>query len=299
MKNISMLILKGMAMGSADVVPGVSGGTIALLTGIYPRLINAIASVNVNSMRHLFKGHIKQFWKDIDGNFIAPLLLGIMIAFALFAHSIKYAIEFHPIPTWAFFFGLIIASAVLIIKHIPNKLFLNYFWILPGIFAGYWIGSQTSIAFPNNEIAIFIAGMIAICAMILPGISGSFILVLLGMYQVLITAVTERNYSILLIFVVGAIIGLLIFSRVLKIILAKFYQVTLFFLSGLMLGSLVKVWPWKAISELSLDPKHPILLNISPFDYPNPSTNLALLMTLLAIVLVFLVDYLGSKFNKE
>ncbi len=295
MKNILMILLKGMAMGSADVVPGVSGGTIALLTGIYPRLINAIASVNISSVKHLFKGQFKKFWSNIDGNFILPLLIGVILAFALFAHSIKYAIEFHPIPTWSFFFGLIIASAILIIKQIPNKLFKNYFWMIPGLLTGYWIGSQTAIPFPSNEISVFIAGMIAICAMILPGISGSFILLLLGMYQVLITAVAERQFSTLLIFTTGAVIGLLVFSRIIKTVLAKFYQITLFFLSGLMLGSLIKVWPWKQVSELSLDPKHPIMVNIHPFDYPNPSTHLALMMMALAIVLVFLVDYLGSK----
>ena len=299
MKNTIMILLKGMAMGSADVVPGVSGGTIALLTGIYPRLINAIASVNISSAKHLFKGQFKQFWSDIDGHFILPLLIGILLAFALFAHWIKYAIEFHSIPTWSFFFGLIIASAILIIKQIPNKSFKYSLWLLPGILAGYWIGSQTAIAFPSNEMAVFIAGMIAICAMILPGISGSFILLLLGMYQILITAVAERHFSTLLIFILGALIGLLLFSRVIKAVLARFYQITLFFLSGLMIGSLVKVWPWKQVSELSLDPKHPIMVNIHPFDYPNPSTHLALLMVVLAIVLVFVVETIGSKFGEE
>lgn len=285
-----LLIAKGVAMGAADVVPGVSGGTIALLTGIYPRLINAITGLNIYSIKKLIKGDVKEFWKAIDGCFILPLLTGIVLAFALIAHPIKYAIENHPIPTWSFFFGLIIASALLIIKHIPSKKWMNLIWLLPGVAFGFWISSMNSIPFPNNQIAVLIAGMIAICAMILPGISGSFILVLLGMYEVLISAVAERQFSVLLIFICGAIIGLLIFSRIIKYALDKFYQPTLFFLSGLMLGSLVKVWPWKMIS-LSHE------INILPNQYLNPQTQLSISMMIIAFMLVFFIDYLGKKIS--
>lgn len=283
-----LIAAKGVAMGAADVVPGVSGGTIALLTGIYPRLIDAITGLNIHSLKQVIKGDFKGFWTAIDGGFILPLLVGIALAFALLAHPIKFAIANHPIPTWSFFFGLIIASAVLIIQHLPNKKAINYLWLIPGIAFGYYIGSLSHIPFPSSHAAVFIAGMLAICAMILPGISGSFILVLLGMYQVLITAVADRELVILLIFIGGAVIGLLIFSRVIKWTLHHFYQQALFFLSGLMLGSLVKVWPWK-ISHAD------VLNNVLPTHYPNSQLGTSISIMGLAIVLVFSVDYVGRK----
>ncbi|MCF6288545.1 MAG: DUF368 domain-containing protein [Proteobacteria bacterium] len=294
-----MIVAKGAAMGAADVVPGVSGGTIALLTGIYPRLINAIASVDVAALKFLLSGNIKSFWKKIDGNFILLLLVGIVSAFALLAHSIKQALEFYPILTWSFFFGLIIASSILIIKQIPHKKILGWLWLIPGIAFGVWISSQGAIAFPNSQLAIFIAGMIAICAMILPGISGSFILILLGMYEILITAVTEREITTILIFMLGAVIGLLVFSRIIKLVLSKYYQTTLFFLSGLMLGSLLKIWPWKITNQLIVQtPKHvETIVNVMPASHPTPQTILAISMMIAAIFLVFVIDFFGNKLS--
>ena len=288
-----MIAAKGVAMGAADVVPGVSGGTIALLTGIYPRLINAITSVDIHTLKLLFTGKIKNFWKAIDGNFVAPLLIGIACAFLLLAHPIKYAIKNHPIPTWSFFFGLIIASVLLVIKHMNEKKLRNAIWVIPGIIFGLWIGSMSSIAFGNNNLAIFIAGMLAICAMILPGISGSFILVLLGMYEILISAFANREIMVLLVFIFGAVIGLLTFSRVIKWALQKFYQPSLFFLSGLMLGSLVKVWPWKK----TLDTHH--FINTMPSSMEHPQTTLAIILMITAFILVISIDYLGNKFIKK
>jgi putative membrane protein len=297
MINKLIIAAKGVAMGAADVVPGVSGGTIALLTGIYPRLINAITGFNLASIKKLLTGDFKGFWQAIDGSFILPLLIGIASAFALLAHPIKYAIKNHPIPTWSFFFGLIIASALLIIKHIPNKKNHNYLWMIPGIALGLWIGSQTAIPFPSNNTAVLVAGMLAICAMILPGISGSFILVLLGMYEVLISAVANRELLILLIFVFGAFIGLMVFSRVIKWVLNKYYQITLFFLSGLMLGSLIKVWPWQTIVLESTHNKFNMVINVLPSLHPHPQTLLAIGMMITAFLLVVFVDYIGKKFS--
>jgi len=292
MINKLIIAAKGVAMGAADVVPGVSGGTIALLTGIYPRLINAITGLNIKSIKLLLKGNIKEFWRAIDGQFVLPLLIGIVFAFALLAHPIKYAITHYPIPTWSFFFGLIVAAALLIIQHIPDKKFRDYLWLIPGILFGLWIGSLASIPFPSSQTAVLLAGMIAICAMILPGISGSFILVILGMYEILLTAVKEFHWPTLLLFISGAVIGLLAFSRVLKYILTKFYNPTLFLLSGLMIGSLIKVWPWK-ISNLSTE----TLINVMPNQVSEPHTTIAVSMMITAFVLVFFIDYLGQRFS--
>jgi len=300
MNKVTLLtVAKGVAMGAADVVPGVSGGTIALLTGIYPRLINAITQFNSIAIKQLLTGDIKGFWQAIDGNFVLPLLIGIAFAFALLAHPIKYALNHTPVPMWSFFFGLIIASSILIIAHIKDKKILQYLWIIPGIALGFYIGSLSSIPFPSSQIAIFVAGMIAICAMILPGISGSFILLLLGMYEVLITAVSNREMLVLLIFIAGAIIGLLLFSRVIKWVLDRFYNITLFFLSGLMLGSLIKVWPWKLAMHdvVKLQSHKQTLINVMPNNYPNAQLITALSIMSAAIFIVFFVDYLGQKFK--
>lgn len=291
-----LTLLKGVAMGAADVVPGVSGGTIALLTGIYPRLISAITHFNSASLKQFFTGDFKGFWQTIDGNFVLPLLIGIAVAFATLAHPIKYALNHSPIPMWSFFFGLIIASSLLIIKHITDKKWMQYLWIIPGIAFGFWVGSLSSIPFPNSQTAIFIAGMIAICAMILPGISGSFILLLLGMYEILITAVSNREMTTLLIFIAGAIIGLLVFSRVIKWVLDRFYTVTLFFLSGLMLGSLVKVWPWKIAVNDTVQIQNHKIINVLPNNHPNAELVLAIIIMIIAIFTVFFVDYLGRKY---
>lgn len=294
-----LIASKGITMGAADVVPGVSGGTIALLTGIYPRLINAITGLNNHSLKQLLKGDFKGFWQAIDGAFILPLLIGIALAFALMAHPIKHAISEYPIPTWSFFFGLIIAAALLIIQQIPNKKTTQYFWLIPGIILGFWIGSLSSIPFPSNNTAVLIAGMLAICAMILPGISGSFILVLLGMYELLISAIIERQWITLTIFICGAIIGLLIFSRLIKWVLKKFYNTTLFFLSGLMLGSLIKVWPWKVVVQTVAKGENHIqtITNVLPFSHPSSQTTIAIMMMALAIVAVFTVDFFGRKIS--
>lgn len=287
-----ILAAKGAAMGAADVVPGVSGGTIALLTGIYPRLINAIASVDISAVKLFLSGNFKGFWEKIDGNFILPLLIGILSAFALLAHSIKHVLEFYPLSTWSFFFGLIIASSILVIKQIPNKKVTGWLWLIPGIAFGVWISLQSAIAFPNSQVAVFIAGMIAICAMILPGISGSFILLLLGMYQTLITAVAEREIITILIFMLGAVIGLLTFSRVIKMVLAKYYQPTLFLLSGLMIGSLLKVWPWKTTTET-------VSTNVLPMNFSSPQIPMVVTMMLTAIILVFAIEHFGKKLTKS
>lgn len=286
------IALKGMAMGAADVVPGVSGGTIALLTGIYSRLIDAITRFNPQAAKLLFQGRFKQLWQHVDGSFLLPLAVGILFAFVAFAHTIKHSIETYPVLTWSFFFGLIIASALLIIKNLENKQWQKALWLIPGVCIGFWIASLSSIPFPSGQWAVFIAAMIAISAMILPGISGSFILLLLGMYQPVITAVAERDYVTIGLFGLGAVAGLMLFSRVVQWILKHFYQATLFFLSGLMLGSLVKIWPWK--SELASQTR-----NIMPTQHPDPQTFYCVLLMLAAFVLVFGIDFLGKKISHK
>lgn len=284
--NYIFIYFKGMLMGIADLVPGVSGGTIALITGIYQRLINAIAAVNLDNLRLLFTGKIKQAWQQVDGWFLVAVFFGMISAIFLFASLIKFLLEHHAVLTWSFFFGLIIASAVLLIIANPSKHILNWIMLVMGIALGYLLSTQNLGALPDGLIGFFLAGSIAICAMILPGISGSLILILLGKYELMVAAVEAKNWSTLMVFAFGCLVGLLLFSRLLKWLLARFYITTIYTLAGLMLGTLFKVWPWKGVLGVH---------NISPMDHTEPQLILALLLMLLAGVMVWLL----FNFNKN
>ncbi len=282
--NHILTYLKGMLMGIADLVPGVSGGTIALITGIYERLINAIASANLDTLKRLLKGNIGQAWRQIDGWFLLAVFAGILTSIFLFASLLKMLFTEHPVPTWSFFFGLIIASALLLLKkNWVNKPLIGLFLLL-GIALGYVLSTQSLGYLPTGSLGILLAGMIAISAMILPGISGSLILILLGKYQTVLTAVHERDWLTLMIFAAGCIIGLMVFSRILKWLLKHHHHATLYSLVGLMLGTLFKVWPWKALES-----------NISPMTHPDPQWLLSLLLMATASVLVWLLFKLDKK----
>lgn len=244
-----MVCIKGIGMGAADVIPGVSGGTIAFLTGIYQELLDSIKSVDFKAIKLLFTFRIGKFWKKINGNFLFSLILGILISFFSLAKLMTYLMEHHPIPLWSFFFGLIIASAVLILRDIK--------WYLPKYLIPLVIGTAIGAAIcllspaetPDQLWFIFLCGAIAICAMILPGISGSFILLLLGKYTYMLNALTELDIVLILTFVAGAVIGIVSFSHFLSWLLKKYHTMTISLLAGIMIGSLLKVWPWQVILE--------------------------------------------------
>lgn len=244
-----MVCIKGIGMGAADVIPGVSGGTIAFLTGIYQELLDSIKSVDFKAIKLLFTFRIGKFWKKINGNFLFSLILGILISFFSLAKLMTYLMEHHPIPLWSFFFGLIIASAVLILRDIK--------WYLPKYLIPLVIGTAIGAAIcllspaetPDQLWFIFLCGAIAICAMILPGISGSFILLLLGKYTYMLNALTELDIVLILTFVAGAAIGIVSFSHFLSWLLKKYHTMTISLLAGIMIGSLLKVWPWQVILE--------------------------------------------------
>lgn len=276
--NYLFTYLKGMLMGIADLVPGVSGGTIALIAGIYQRLINAIASINLKAMQLVLKGQIKTAWKLIDGWFLLAVFLGMISSIFLFASLIKYLLANHSVLTWSFFFGLIISSALLLIISNQSKHGFNWLLLVFGVFVGYILSSQSMAGLPSGSLGIFIAGMIAISAMILPGISGSLILILLGQYQALLSAVENRDWLTLFVFAGGCLVGLMIFSRLLKWLLARFHQATIYTLAGLMLGTLFKVWPWKAG-----------MANVLPMNHAQPQLIYALCMMGLAALFVALL----------
>ncbi len=240
-----IITAKGLAMGAADAVPGVSGGTIAFISGIYEELVTSISNINLSLFKTLKDKGIVAFWNQLNGNFLIALVSGIAISFVTFIRIAKYFIENHPILIWAFFFGLIIASILYIGKQIVTWNFKIVISILIGALLAYYITTIPSLASNDNPYFLFIAGAIAICAMILPGISGSFILVILGAYKTLSDAVHDFDIKRLFLFILGALIGLLSFSRVLKWLYKHYENTTLAVLTGFIVGSLNKIWPWK------------------------------------------------------
>jgi len=248
MKNFKIrlvLALKGVAMGAADVVPGVSGGTIAFITGIYEELIETVSGISIASFRILFKEGIAAFWKAINGNFILALGAGIFVSIVSLARAISFMLETYPVMVWAFFFGLVAASIPLVAKRVGKWGGLTYFAFGVGAITAFLVTELPVVEDPGADWYLFLSGGIAICAMILPGISGSFILLLLGSYLTVIDAVNNRDFLKIAIFAAGAVVGLLSFSRALKWMFDRFHDITVALLSGFLLGSLNKIWPWK------------------------------------------------------
>ncbi len=267
------LLLKGIAMGAADVVPGVSGGTIAFISGIYEELLGTISSIKPSLAQTLFKQGIRAFWKEINGAFLAPLLCGIAISVLSLAKGISWMLENEPVLLWSFFFGLVLASIFLVGKQVTRWNAGSIIAFILGAGFAFWITLLPPLAPSTSMWFLFISGAIAICAMILPGISGSFILLILGSYKVVIDAVKGFEIKEILIFGAGCIVGLLSFSRLLKWLFAKYQNTTIAILTGFLLGSLNKLWPWKENVQLLYthsDGKQDFLQeNISPFSLEN------------------------------
>ena len=238
LKDYGLLLLKGMGMGAADVVPGVSGGTIAFIVGIYEELIDSIKSINGASLKLLFTGKIAAFWKAINANFLLAIVAGIGISIFSLAKLITWLLVTHPILVWAFFFGLVLASTWFVSKDIKQWNWKSILSFIIGAIIAYYITVATPAETPTNLFFIFLCGAIAICAMILPGISGSFILVLLGKYFYIMEAVKTLNIPVMLVFICGAAICITSFSRVLSYALRRFHDTTIAVLAGFMLGSL-------------------------------------------------------------
>lgn len=295
LKDYAILTLKGMGMGAADVVPGVSGGTIAFIVGIYDELINSIKSINGESLKLLFSGNLKAFWQYIHANFLFSILLGIGISVFSLAKVITWLLVAHPVLVWSFFFGLVLASTWFVSKDIKE-----WNWkTIAGFVAGAIIAFYIIIATPAETSAewwfIFICGAIAICAMILPGISGSFILVLLGKYFFIMEAVKTLNIKVMLIFAAGAFIGITTFSRVLSYALKNFRNITLAVLTGFMLGSLNKVWPWKEKIETMADGH---IIELESNILPSGQVWEAVALALIGFFSVYFLEKLSTKASR-
>ena len=248
--NDIVTAVKGFFMGAANVVPGVSGGTIALVSGIYERLIGALNSImSPGPWKALFKGRVREFWKGIDGRFLTALLIGIVLSIFTLAKLIEHELMYRPILVWAFFFGLIIASAYYMFKDIKGWKGRDVLFAALGVALGLVICTLSPTSTPDSMWFIFLCGAIAICTMILPGISGSFILVILGKYDFIMSAVSNLDIPVLLVFAFGCAVGILAFAKFLNWLLARWERQTMLVLLGFVLGSLVKVWPWNDLDS--------------------------------------------------
>lgn len=246
---------KGMGMGAADVIPGVSGGTIAFISGIYEELVNSIKSINASLFKTLFSKGIAAAWKQVNGTFLISVLTGILLSIFSLAKLISWLLTNHQMLVWAFFFGLIIGSAIFVGKKIRQWNALTVIMLLTGTATAYYITIATPATSPEGLWFIFISGAIAICAMILPGISGSFILLLMGKYEYILNAVNDLKVDVLLVFAAGCALGIIAFSNLISWLFKKFHNATLALLTGFMVGSLNKLWPWKEVIESRLNSK--------------------------------------------
>lgn len=286
-------------MGAADVVPGVSGGTIAFISGIYEELITSINNVDISLFKTLRKDGLAAFWKKLNGNFLLALFLGIAISVVSLAKFISWLLVTQPILVWSFFFGLVVASVFFVGKSIEAWNWKTIGMLILGTVIAYFV----TVLPPSHNIDslpyLFLCGALAICAMILPGISGAFILVLLGSYKTILDAVHERDFKIILTVGFGAIFGLLSFSKLLKWMFNNHKNMTLAVLTGFILGSLNKIWPWKKVlgSENFGDKIITIKeSNISPFAFDGDNQLMfALILAILGFSLIFVLEKIASK----
>lgn len=294
------LFLKGMAMGAADIVPGVSGGTIALVAGIYDRLINAIKSVGLDTFKALKNGGIAAAWRQIDGTFLLTLVAGIVTSALLLASLIHHLLDEQPILVWSFFFGLVLASALYVGSQIPQ--WKPQYWLLlvVGTATAAFISTMAPTEVTVTSLTLFGAGALAICAMILPGISGSFILLMIGMYAPVIAAIKGFEIDKLAIFAGGCAVGILAFSRLLSWLLKHYHNAMLALLTGFMLGALVKIWPWKLVVSFTLSSsgaQKPLVEKLLwPTDYVlrDPQIIEAIVCALAGAGVVFLLERIGK-----
>lgn len=302
-----LVTLKGIGMGAADVIPGVSGGTIAFITGIYEELVDSIKSINYSSIKKIWTTGLGAFWKAVNGNFLLSLVTGILISVLSLARILEYILIHHPILIWSFFFGLIIASAVFVAKKIDRWNIPVILSFITGVVAAYFITSFTPAETTNAYWFIFLSGALAICAMILPGISGSFILLLLGKYQFILSALNDGKLDVIGVLLIGALIGIISFSNLLSWLLKRYHNITIALLSGFMVGSLNKIWPWKIILSTFTDSqgelKPLVQQNVFPGRFEetmqsDPQILMAVLLALSGIAVILLFEGI-SKIRKS
>jgi len=328
MLNSFILFLKGIAMGSANVIPGVSGGTIALITNIYEQLINSLKSFDKTALKLALKRDFKSLSKHLNLDFLLPVFSGIIISIISLAKLFEFLLSKHPEPTWAFFFGLVLASVYYVAKKVNSWKLSSIVAFAIGLLFAFSLSVIEGSTIENtNLFYIFVCGMIGICGMILPGLSGSYILMLMGNYQLLMVKSisnlfdflnqclignfniifenTEmRNYLIyFIVFVIGSIVGLLLFSKIISFIFKKYYNVTIALMSGFVLGSLSTIWPWKkAILDTAIKDRHGDFIIVGYQRYvPQTWTDheyIVLTSMFVGLISIIIIEQIAKRFNK-
>lgn len=306
MRETLFLFLRGVAMGAVDLVPGVSAGTIAFITGIYAELITSIQSINLEALKIGRSRGLAALWEHINGNFLVTLLAGILFSLFTLAGAVKFLLTNYPLPLWSFFIGLILASVIYLLRQHPPKNALQLIALGMGLTLTYLLSNASEMALDGNYLTMFIAGSIAVCAMILPGISGSYILVLLGLYSVFIDALANTQLALLAVFAAGGVIGLMFFSRLLSWLLNNYSATVISTLCGFLIGSLSVMWPWKQVATSGLNSGGKTALstvNLSPGDYQllvgqDPQILSCIIALLLGLALVLVLELLGERLRE-
>ena len=307
LKTQCITFLNGMGIGTANVIPGVSGATIAIITGVFERLINAVKSCDVTAAKHLFSGRFKAFSKHIDLAFLAPLLLGVVAAIASLAKVLEYLFSDYPVYIWSYFFGLILPSVYYVGKTVTKWTPTNMILGIAGTaFAMSFLFLNSAVE-NSHPAYVFLCGMVAICSMILPGVSGSFVLILMGNYKLIVMeAINNRDMALLLPFVAGCAIGLVAFSHLLSWILKRFKDQTIATLTGFVLGSLATIWPWKseihmqdALGNEILKDGEPVISGYQPFmpDHVSSEVLIALAFVGLGIASIWITEHMAGKMH--
>lgn len=295
LKSHIIISLKGIGMGAADVVPGVSGGTIAFITGIYEELVTTIANVDLSLIKTWRKKGFGDMWKQLNGNFILSLLIGIALSVFTLMRLTNFLLETYPVIVWSFFFGLVVASVWYVGKQIERWTVKLVIFALAGFIIAFGITLLAPAQGIDHPLYFLLCGAIAICAMILPGISGAFILVLMGGYKSITEAVSEFNFQVIGLVAVGAIIGILSFSRILKWLFNHFRLITLAVLTGFIAGSLNKIWPWKNVLDSEIIRDKVIILDETSVLPQNFNGDPQLLFAVIAAVSGFLLILVLEK----
>ncbi len=288
-------------MGAADVVPGVSGGTIAFISGIYEELVSSIDGINLELLRVLKQKGFSAFWKKANGNFLLTLLSGIGVSVFSLANAISFLLKEQPILVWSFFFGLVLSSIFVIFKSISKISLVGIGIGLVMTFVAYYITLlEPMTAGEESSMLFFLSGALAICAMILPGISGSFILVIIGSYEAVLEAVESFDIKSIVLFLSGAVIGILSFAKILKWLFANYKDLTLVALCGFILGSLNKVWPWKDVIEWRIDRHGEQVALIEKSVFPtnfqgDPKIAFALIAASAGFILIFVLERFANN----
>jgi putative membrane protein len=298
LRNFIILAIKGFLMGAANVIPGVSGGTMALILGIYEELINAIRSINLKFLRLITILNIKEALSSVPWPFLVPVGLGVLLATFSLAEVLSWLLDRYPVIVWSFFFGLIVSSAITVGRVIKQWRIPTIVAIAVGTIAAYGLFGVIPVSTPNAPWFIFVSGFIAICAMILPGISGAYILVLLGKYHYILEALNNKDFFTLFIIGAGALVGLISFAQILGWLLKRYYDLTMAILIGLMCGSLRKIWPWKETVTTFIDSHGKEIPSLQSNIIPSSFTSevvCALLFMLIGILVIWGLDLWARK----